>query len=379
MTTRRATNGPAVHGPAVHGAVDHAELARLGVPVETIVDFSANINPYGPAPEVLEAYKNADISRYPDRDCLAFGAGVSASTGVEADGIIVGNGSAELIDHLARTLLKRGDTSLVVGPAFSEYERSSAIRGAHVARFTRDVSPDGVSLDDEALAVRIGSERPRLVWLCNPNNPTGDLLGAGEVARILRATKAVGGTLVVDEAYVDLILTGRADDLTGLLKDGGLVLLRSMTKGHALAGLRLGYALAPPEVVGGIEGVRPPWTVSSPAQAAGLAALSPGAGAHVEESVRLMRGQMEYLRRGFRGLGVAVLPGVTNYLLARVGDTLGSGARVRRRLLGEGLLVRDCASFGLPGHIRVAARLPDECRRLVEAVGRIREEPGSGL
>ncbi|MGI8650328.1 MAG: pyridoxal phosphate-dependent aminotransferase [Rubrobacter sp.] len=369
-------------GEATHGSIDHAELTRLGLLVEEVTDFSASINPYGPAPEVVSAFRNADISRYPDRGCLALRAGLSSFTGVDTNGIICGNGSAELIDLLARAILRPGDTSLIVSPTFSEYERSSFLCGARVSRFNREVSPDGVSLDVEGVIEAITAERPRLVWLCNPNNPTGDHLRASEVERVLGAVRGFGGTLVVDEAYLDLIFDpagDRASPSTTLLPSGGLVLLRSMTKSHALAGLRLGYALAPPEVVGALETLRPPWTVSSPAQAAGLAALSRPAVRHVEECVRLLGGQVEYLRRSLEGLSLSVVPGAANYLLVRVEERLGSGGYVRGRLLGEGFLVRDCASFGLPGYIRVAARLPGECRLLVEALGRMCEERGNAL
>lgn len=146
------------------------------------------------------------------------------------------------------------------------------------------------------------------------------------------------------------------------LASGRLLLLRSLTKDHGLAGLRLGYAVAPPELLEPIRRVRPPWTVNAAAQAAGLAAL--GDAAHLERARRVVVEARAYLQRELSALGLAVVPSAANFLLVRVGD----GAAFRSALLERGLCVRDCASFGLPAHIRIAMRTLPECERLVDAV-----------
>ncbi|QYJ16850.1 Histidinol-phosphate aminotransferase [Rubrobacter xylanophilus DSM 9941] len=351
--------------PVAHGALDPGELERLGVDPAEVVDFSASINPYGPAPIVLEAARRADVSGYPDRGCLGLRRALSEHLGVGLSWIAPGNGSAELIDLLARVYLSPGDAALVVGPTFGEYERACRLCGARVLRWDREVRGAGVSLDLDGLLEAVLRERPRVMWLCNPNNPTGDLLSGREVRRLLAAVEEVGGLLVVDEAYRELVLRGEPDDLTGLLlEERGLILLRSMTKAHALAGLRLGYALAPPEVVRALAVARPPWSVSAPAQAAGIAALSPGARRHLSRCRRLLARDAELLAAGLARLGLATVPGVANFLLVEVGD----GGRVREALLRRNLQVRDCASFGLPAHIRVAVRLPEENARLLAAL-----------
>lgn len=363
---------------ASHGALDFGELARLGLRPEEIVDFSASVNPHGPAPEVIEAARTTDISEYPDRECRRLRAAISDHTGVEAEGIVCGNGSAELIDHLARCYLAPGDTALVVGPTFGEYERASLLRGATVARFDRRLASDGATLDVRNLSSEIQNRRPRIVWLCSPNNPTGDLMPRADVEGILEAVSGVGGLLVVDEAYRDLVLEGETEDLTGLLSGeagGNLVLLRSMKKAHALAGLRLGYALSGPEMISALAAVRPPWNVSGPAQAAGVAALSPPALSHLEKSRGTLARDAAFLRRGLSRLGLSVLPGVANYLLVDVSGS-GGGAAVRGKLLAEGLQVRDCASFGLPEYIRVSVRRREECELLVAALERLDRGPG---
>ncbi len=363
---------------ASHGALDFGELARLGLCSGEIVDFSASVNPHGPAPEVIEAARAANISEYPDRECCGLRAAISDHTGVEAERVACGNGSAELIDHLARCYLAQGDTAFVVSPTFGEYERASLLRGAKAARFDRTLAPDGATLDAGNLSSEVQNRRPRIVWLCSPNNPTGDLMPRADVEAVLEAVSGVGGLLVMDEAYQDLVLEGGPEDLTNLLSGeagGNLVLLRSMTKAHALAGLRLGYALSDPEVISALAAVRPPWNVSGPAQAAGAAALSSPALSHLEKSRGTLARDAAFLRRELSRLGLSVLPGVANYLLVDVSGT-GGGAVVRGKLLAKGLQVRDCASFGLPEYIRVSVRRRDECELLISALERL--DRGSG-
>ncbi|MGB3632510.1 MAG: histidinol-phosphate transaminase [Rubrobacteraceae bacterium] len=350
--------------PVAHGALDHGELARLGIEPEDVTDFSSSINPYGPAPVVEEAARAANIGRYPDKECRELGLALSGRLEVDASSISVGNGSAELIDHLARIYLDRGDATLIVGPTFGEYERSSRLCGARVVNHNRRVSGSEVDLNFHSLLEAIERERPRLIWFCNPNNPTGDYLNRDSIERLLEATARVGGLLVLDEAYRDLMLEGEPEDFTDLIS-GALVLLRSMTKSHALAGLRLGYVLAAPDTIRALSIVRPPWNVGAPAQAAGIAALSAPALNHLEDSRRSMVHTAGRLRRELLRLGLEVPPGRANYLLVKVGDA----ARLRRKLLSRGFQVRDCASFGLPEYIRVAVRLPEECRRLVSEIG----------
>jgi histidinol-phosphate aminotransferase len=353
--------------PVAHGALDHGELAALGLSPEDVVDFSSSINPYGPAPEVEKAARQAEIASYPDRECSELRSVLSQHLGVEASCISVGNGSAELIDHLARVYLDRRDTALIVGPTFGEYERASLLCGVKVIYHNRQVLDHEVDLDVHGLLGDIERKSPRVVWLCNPNNPTSDYLPRAIIERLLQTTARVGGLLIVDEAYRDLMLERGPEDLTDLLPNGNLVLLRSMTKSHALAGLRLGYVMAAPDTIRALSVVRPPWNVGTPAQAAGIAALSAPALDYLENSRRSMAHTADWLRRELAQLGLEAPPGWANYLLVKVGDA----ARLRRKLLVRGLQVRDCASFGLPEYIRVAVRLPEECRRLVSEIGRL--------
>ena len=350
--------------PVAHGAFDHAELAGLGLRPEDVIDFSSSINPYGPAPAVERAARDANIVRYPDRGSHELRNSLAGHLGLDASIVAVGNGSAELIDHLARIYLAPSDTTLIIGPTFGEYERASRLCGVRTLFWKREISGGGVSLLLEGLLETVARERPRVVWICNPNNPTGDYLRHDAIERLLEILASVGGLLVVDEAYRDLMLWEQPDDLTDLLPGGNLVLLRSMTKDHAIAGLRLGYVLAAPPIVRALNVAAPPWNVGAPAQAAGTAALSRPAMEHLRASLRRMARDADYLRLELEGLGFEVTSGVANFLLVRVGD----GAGLRQDLLEKGLQVRDCASFGLPEYVRISVRRQEECRCLISAL-----------
>ncbi|CAN5633024.1 histidinol-phosphate transaminase [soil metagenome] len=361
--------------PVSHGAFDYAELAGFGLEPEDVIDFSSSINPYGPASVVEQAARRADIDRYPDRDSNGLRNALAEHLEVDVSNIAVGNGSAELIDHLARAYLAPSDTSLIVGPTFGEYERAVRLCGARTVFYNREISGGKVSLSLEELLETVEREESRVVWLCNPNNPTGDYLRRGVIERLLEAVVAVEGLLIVDEAYRDLMLWEEPDDLTGLLPGGNLALLRSMTKDHAIAGLRLGYVLAAPPAIRALRVAAPPWNVGSPAQAAGIAALSEGAAEHLRLSRDRMAHDAAYLRQKLEGLGLKVLPATANFLLARVGD----GAGLRRELLEKGLQVRDCASFDLPEYVRISVRRQEECRSLISTLKPLLEQKESRL
>lgn len=350
--------------PVAHGALDHGELARMGLSPEDVVDFSSSINPYGPAPTVEKAARQAAIERYPDKESRELRSSLAEHLDVDESCIAFGNGSAELIDHLARIYLEPSDTALIIAPTFGEYERASRLCGVRILHWDREVFDNEVILDLDSLLETVERERPRVLWLCNPNNPTGDYLRRAAIEKLLQsveAVEAVGGLLIVDEAYRDLMLWDEPDDTTDFLTNGNLVLLRSMTKDHGIAGLRLGYVLAAPVIVRALSVAHPPWNVSAPAQAAGTAALTPPSIKHLHSSRKYMARDAAYLRGELEELGFGVLPSTANFLLVKVGD----GASMRRELLEKGLQVRDCASFGLPEYVRVAVRRREECRLLI--------------
>jgi len=340
--------------PCPHGAIGDAELATLGLP--PVVDLSVNANPLGPSPGVAAAVAAADPARYPDDGCLRLRRALADRLGVGLEAIVAGNGSAELIWLLALAYLRQGDRAVIVGPTFGEYARAVAIMGAQPLLWQAK-EENGFRPDLAAVVTAVREARPRLVFLCNPNNPTGVYLGREDVMRLLGA--CADSLLVVDEAY--LAFVDGAESLLDLV-DRGVVLLRSLTKDCALAGLRLGYALAAPETAAALGAVRPPWSVNAAAQAAGLVALADEA--HLRRARQAVREARSYLTAALPKLGLAVVPTVANFLLVRVGEA----AAFRAALLRRGFCVRDCTSFGLPRYIRIGLRPLPECRRLVAAI-----------
>ena len=332
-----------------------------GPSARPVVDFSVSVNPYGLAPAVAEAIARAEPARYPDPHAWALREAIAGLHGLTSRHVLVVNGTAQAIWLLALAFLSPGDTALVVAPTFGEYRVASQLMGVRVA-FWRSQEENGFVPDADAIASRILRSRPRLVWLCNPNNPTGTYLGRPQVEVILEACVCAGSLLALDEAYVKFVESPW--DSAPLLESGHVAVLRSMTKDFALAGLRLGYVVADPSVVRALGKVQPPWSVNSLAQEAGLAALH--SLDHYRRTWAALRRVSEEFRRDLRELGLKVLPSATNFCLVQV----GSARQVKERLLSEGILVRDCSSFGLPEYIRVGTKLPRQNRLLVEALSR---------
>ena len=343
--------------PCAHGSFSYRESAERGIPREEVLDFSANCNPLGPAPGVLAALRHLQLARYPDNEAVELRGALARSMGLDPGWIIAGNGSVELMWLLATAYLETGDHALVSGPTFGEYARACQVAGATVE--TVLASEKGRFQPDLAgLIHRIDALRPKLAFLCNPNNPTGQLLPAQAIGQLLEACEDT--LLVVDEAYLPFCQS--SPDLVPYLSTGKLLLLRSMTKDHALAGLRLGYAVARPDVIEWLDRVRPPWNVNAAAQAAGIAALRERR--YLEESRRVVEEGRRYLTDQLSKLGLRAVPSTANFLLVRV----GRGASFRAMLLERGICVRDCTSFGLPAYIRIGIRTLPDCQRLVEVV-----------
>ncbi len=338
-----------------HGGTNVRLTTEFGVDPRSLLDFSVNSNPLGTSPRALRAMQLVDPSLYPDSGCLRLASALAAAHSVGPDSILVGNGSVELIWLLAQTYLQAGDTALIVGPTFGEYAAGVLRTGAAVLQI--DASEQRAFVPDvDGLAAAIREVAPRVVFICNPNNPTGQVLEQDDIRRLLAALG--DGLLLVDEAYVDL--ADGVESVTPLLReDGRLVVLRSLTKSHGLAGLRLGYLVAAEAITAAVGQAQPPWTVNALAQAAGIAAL--GDDEYLLAGQRLARRARARLVDGFENLGLACVPTRTSYWLVRVGD----GRHVRDELLRRGIMVRDCRSFGLPAYIRVAARPMDECDRLL--------------
>ena len=343
--------------PAYHGALDYAELEQLGLHPDQVSDFSVNSNPFGPSPAVRRALQTVPPDRYPDREAIALRRALAEHLGIPSANIVVGNGGAELLWMVSFTFLQRHDPVLVIGPTFGEYSRTAALMGAMVHTW-QAAAEDNFEVNPAAVAQELDRLQPRLVFVCNPNNPTGHLLSPDTIGGWAAAYPRT--LFAVDEAYLAF-----ADGAASVLALGldNLLAVRSMTKDYALAGLRLGYAASTnPALITALQQVRPAWNVSAPAQAAGLAALNDQP--YLQQCVTDVTAAGKNLQERLRSLGFQPVPSTTHFFVMPVGN----GNLLRHTLLKQGLLVRDCASFGLPDYVRIAARQPADNQRLLDTL-----------
>ncbi len=345
----------------VHGGDWAGYRAEFGCDA---LDFSANVSPLGLPAGVAAAITNAlpTADRYPDPLCRELCAALARAEGVPADWILCGNGAADLIFRLA--LAVRPRRALLPAPTFAEYEAALQTVGCAVQRvFLREENEFAVT---EKFIDAVTPETD-IVFLCQPNNPTGQVTPPALVERLVRRCAECGAVLVVDECFLDFLPDRDAWTAKQLLRDTPqLVILKAFTKLYAMAGVRLGYALCgDTTLLEKMRGAGQPWAVSSLAQAAGLAALQETAYAGAVRA--LIAEQRPRMAAGLRALGLRVMDGQANYLLFRA--TPDFGEKLRRR----GAVVRSCANYpGLDAAwYRTAVRTAEENTRLLQIMGEI--------
>ena len=366
------------HGGDIYGAL------AAGGPEP--LDFSANISPLGLPEGVRRSLaEQADgFTRYPDPHCRKLRATLSERHGMPKELIVCGAGSADLIFRAARTL--RPKRVLVTAPAFSEYERAAEEAGAAVSHYP--LASPGFAITEAMCEAVTGMD---LVFLCNPNNPTGLLTPRDTIIKILHACGKAGAILIVDECFMDLTDEPEAFTAEPLLASHeNLMILKAFTKTYAMAGLRLGYALCgSASIAERIAGAGPPWSVSAPAQTAGISALKEAA--YLKALREIIKKERGRLKEGLAALGAEVLGGSANYVFFRVGAPsaagrgtslaeagrgaslaeAGRGTSFAAALTARGILIRDCSNFkGLEDgtYFRAAVRLPEENDAFLQAV-----------
>jgi len=342
-----------------HGALDFGELERLGIAPDEVIDFSVNSNPWGPSPAVWKAMQQVIIERYPDRESLALRKALAKKFEIDMTNILVGNGTAGLLWLISMAFVQKDDLALVLSPTFGEYARSVALMGAENV-FIWASEEDNFTFTPETIQKAFIEYSPRLAYICNPNNPTGTTLSLETIQDL--ANTHSNTLFIVDEAYIQFV-----PDLPSCLSLAlpNLLVLRSMTKDYAIAGLRLGYTAGPPNLIEALAKVRSPWNVNAIAQEAGLAALMDAE--YLSQSLsRLQLAKTDFLH-GLNNLGLHSVPSETHYFIIKVGNA----EEFRCQLLEHKIQVRDCTSFGLPEFIRVATRTPDDNARFLSALKEI--------
>ena len=351
----------AVRTPApFHGGLDYEEVRSLGLDPLEIADFSSNLNPFFQSEGLLSGICSGAFA-YPDAGYSEVRGAVAGFHGVSADCVFAGNGVSEIV-HLLCRCLTDGATVLIPSPTFSEYERAAVICGARVIKAP---PPCGLRFDAAAISSAVRNHRPDIVFLCNPNNPTGIYLSQSEVEEIIESAGAA--VLALDESYADFVETGW--DSTPLVSKSNTVILRSLTKFQGLAGVRLGYAVSNPRIISALNGVRPPWNVNSFACGTAEKVFSLPPEVNRESRARLFAAR-DRLVEMLSSSGRRCLPTDTGFFLV----SAPSARALRNKLLKKGVAVRDCSSFGLPSHIRLSARPEPDCNRLLKAWAEIESE-----
>ena len=337
-----------------------SELAReLGLAEADIVKLASNENPLGPSPLALAAAQDAlyDMALYPDGAGFALKAKLAAKCKVSASQIVLGNGSNDVLDMAARAFLAPGTTSVYSQHAFAVYSIATQTVGAHVVSVpARDYGHDLVAM---RAAIR---DETRVLWIANPNNPTGTFLPWAEVEAFLE-TVPPQVLVVLDEAYGEYLpVAERCDTAAWLARFPNLLIVRTFSKAYGLAGLRVGYGLCDVEVADLLNRVRHPFNVNAPALAAAGAALDDED--FLARSYALNAAGMAQLAAGLSALGVDGVPSKGNFLLAKVGDA----ARINSELLKRGVIVRPVVNYGLPEFLRISVGLAGQNARFLDAL-----------
>jgi histidinol-phosphate aminotransferase len=339
-----------------------SELAReLGLDESSIIKLASNENPLGVSPLAQRAIRSvlADLSRYPDGNGFELKQALSRRYGVALDAIVLGNGSNDVLDLAARAFLTPNDEAVYSQHAFAVYPLAVQAMGARGI----EVPAREYGHDLDAMA-RSVTDKTRIVFIANPNNPTGTLAAASALESFLAGLP--GHVLaVLDEAYNEYLpYEVRTDTLAWLPRFPNLVISRTCSKVYGLAGLRVGYAFASREVADLMNRVREPFNVNSVALAAAAAAL--GDEDFVRKSYELNRAGMKQITEGLHALGIAYIPSYGNFVSFEVADAAG----VFQRLLQAGVIVRPIAGYGMPNHLRVSIGLESENARFLASLQR---------
>lgn len=341
-----------------------AEVAReFGLDEASIVKLASNENPFG-VPESSKAAMAkaaAELGRYPDANGFELKAALAERYDVPADWITLGNGSNDILEIAAHAFVQKGEAVVFSQYSFAVY--ALATQGVGARAIVVPAVKYGHDLD--AMAAAIDADT-RLVFVANPNNPTGTFIGAQEIEAFLNKVSA-NVIVVLDEAYNEYLAPeNQFESASWVRKYPNLVVSRTFSKAYGLAGLRVGFAIAQPAVTDLMNRIRQPFNVNSLAQAAAIAALNDKE--FLAKGAENNAAGYKQLTAAFDELGLEYVPSFGNFVLVRVGDDEGAGARVNLALLKQGVIVRPVGAYGLPQWLRISIGLPQENAAFIEAL-----------
>ena len=351
--------------PCIHGARVKESEERSGKKAEDLLDFSVNLNPLG-QPDLTKVLETAygTIGNYPDNRYVTFKEAAARSLKVQPENIVPGNGSSELIRLFTEAVIVPGDRVMIPFPTFSEYEFQCRLFGAQIEH-----------VDHERI-LEFQPEGYKAVFLCNPNNPTGKLLKSKEILQFAKSCAGSEVFLFVDEAFIEL--SDPKESIAGFAaKNDFVVVLRSLTKTYAIPGLRAGFAVASPALARVLDNIRIPWNLNSIALSVSERLLKKKS-KYLDRSIGLITKEREWLASRLNSIrGFKPYPSDVNYILVDVNEFAINSTELTERMLRQGIIIRECSSFGLENHIRVAVRKRKENMRLIRAFSSVISEWGS--
>lgn len=344
-----------------------SEVAReFGLDESKIVKLASNENPLGMPESARRAMQAAmsDIGRYPDGNGFELKRAISARYDVPQDWITLGNGSNDILELAARAFVQPGQSVVYAQYSFAVYPLATQAVGARATV----VPAKDFGHDLPAMAQAIASDT-RLIFIANPNNPTGTFLAAAEIEAFLKQVPP-HAVVVLDEAYNEYLASQlQYDSVAWVRQYPNLLVSRTLSKAYGLAGLRIGFGIAQPVLTDLLNRIRQPFNVNSLAQAAAVAAL--GDAAFLRESARINAEGYRQLTQAFDEMGLDYVPSFGNFVLVRVGNDDGAGARVNLDLLRRGVIVRPVGNYGLPQWLRISIGLPHENAAFVQALKQV--------
>ncbi|MFP1678837.1 histidinol-phosphate transaminase [Alloalcanivorax sp. C16-2] len=331
--------------------------------IHDVLKLASNENPLGPSHKALDAARHAleRVHLYPDGAGFELKAALAGQLGVDSDRLVLGNGSNDVLELVARAYLQPGDEAVFSEYAFAVYPLVTLACSAKPVQVESHLYGHDLAAMADAI-----TERTRIVFLANPNNPTGTWFNDHALDAFLeRVPEEV--LVVLDEAYFEYVEESHyPDGLTRIQRYPNLVVTRTFSKIHGLAGLRVGYGVAHPQVADVLNRVRQPFNVNIPALAAAQAAL--GDSDHIENSKSENAAGLAQLAEGLAELGLEQIPSVANFVTFDCG---GDCLPVYQALLREGVIVRPLGGYGLPNHLRVTVGTAPENERFLKALGRV--------
>jgi histidinol-phosphate aminotransferase len=334
--------------------------SKLGVHPDSIIKLASNENPLGPSPKAIEAMHAAleNAQLYPDGGSLYLREALAARLGFTPENIILGNGSNEVIEFLGHAFLHRGDDGITSQYAFIAYKLIATLFGA---RTIETPSPD-YQQDLEAMLDAI-TPKTRVIFIANPNNPTGALISQNKIDKFMsRLPENI--IVVFDEAYFEF-LENPSDTLQYVREDRNVVVLRTFSKIHGLAGLRIGYGVARSSLIAVLDKTRQPFNVNSIAHVGALAAFKDEA--HQRETKRIVDEGRAYLQEQFAAMKLHFVPGAANFIMVNVGD----GAAVFQKLLAKKIIVRPLKAYQLPEWVRISVGTMEQNKQCIAALKEI--------